>query len=251
LGVANGTALPGTACNDGNSNTGNDTWNANCECIGQLRDCEGVPGGSSLPGTSCNDGNPFTNNDHWDANCNCVGALDIVDCAGVPGGTAWVDGCGICAGGTTGIEPDADSDSDGLVDCQDNCSTTFNPAQADYDGDGIGDQCDNCVWLYNPDQADANGNGQGDVCELATAIDEVGSKEVFMVLPNPAIGPVHIVCTFPGVTTIEFYTAVGERVMKTALLRRMDTDALATGVYIVLALNAEGRPLAQSRFVKQ
>lgn len=72
-----------------------------------------------------------------------------------------------------------------------------------------------------------------------------------MVLPNPAIGPVHIVCTFPGVTTIEFYNAVGERVMKTALLRRMDTDALATGVYIVLALNAEGRPLAQSRFVKQ
>ncbi|MCB0765356.1 MAG: fibronectin type III domain-containing protein, partial [Flavobacteriales bacterium] len=38
LGNAGGSALPGTACNDNNASTGNDTWNANCQCIGQPLD---------------------------------------------------------------------------------------------------------------------------------------------------------------------------------------------------------------------
>ena len=33
-GTPNGTALPGTACNDGNPNTSNDTFNASCQCVG-------------------------------------------------------------------------------------------------------------------------------------------------------------------------------------------------------------------------
>ena len=34
LGVIGGTALPGTACNDNNACTTNDTWNASCQCVG-------------------------------------------------------------------------------------------------------------------------------------------------------------------------------------------------------------------------
>jgi hypothetical protein len=45
---------------------------------------------------------------------------------------------GICGCGI----PDTDSDSDGRVDCQDNCPTICNPQQLDADGDGIGDLCD-------------------------------------------------------------------------------------------------------------
>ncbi|MBK9514561.1 MAG: hypothetical protein IPO05_13285 [Flavobacteriales bacterium] len=43
-GLANGTALPGTACNDSNANTINDAWDANCTCSGTpvTFDCEGV-----------------------------------------------------------------------------------------------------------------------------------------------------------------------------------------------------------------
>ena len=85
-GVVGGTALPGTACDDGNANTGNDTWNANCQCVGQVIDCTGTPGGTALPGTSCNDGNANTGNDTWNANCQCVG--QVIDCTGTPGGTA-------------------------------------------------------------------------------------------------------------------------------------------------------------------
>ncbi|MBK9147075.1 MAG: hypothetical protein IPM12_04535 [Flavobacteriales bacterium] len=41
---------------------------------GVVADCNGVLGGSALPGTACNDGNACTINDSWNANCQCVGA---------------------------------------------------------------------------------------------------------------------------------------------------------------------------------
>jgi len=85
-GVNNGTALPGTPCNDNNANTGNDTWNANCQCVGQLLDCVGTPGGTVLPGSPCDDGNANTASDTYNTNCQCVGLL--YDCLGIPGGAA-------------------------------------------------------------------------------------------------------------------------------------------------------------------
>ncbi|MEO8066557.1 MAG: fibronectin type III domain-containing protein [Flavobacteriales bacterium] len=85
-GVINGPAMPGTACNDGNANTQNDTWSAGCVCAGSVVDCLGVLGGTALPGMACNDLNALTGNDTWTANCLCVGQL--LDCNGVPGGTA-------------------------------------------------------------------------------------------------------------------------------------------------------------------
>ena len=73
--MANGSALPGTACNDNNANTINDVWSANCTCAGTPVnfDCLGVANGSALPGTTCNDGNANTSNDLWNASCQCAG----------------------------------------------------------------------------------------------------------------------------------------------------------------------------------
>ncbi|MBK8340482.1 MAG: T9SS type A sorting domain-containing protein [Flavobacteriales bacterium] len=68
-----GNAEPGTACNDGNPNTGNDVVNASCQCIGTTLDCAGVPGGPAIPGTACDDSNPGTVNDVYLANCTCAG----------------------------------------------------------------------------------------------------------------------------------------------------------------------------------
>jgi len=41
VGVPGGTTLPGSVCNDGNANTINDAYNANCQCVG-------TPGGSGV-----------------------------------------------------------------------------------------------------------------------------------------------------------------------------------------------------------
>ncbi len=86
LGANNGPALPGTACDDGNAGTGNDSWNANCQCVGILVDCEGTPGGTVGEGTPCDDGNANTVNDALTQNCLCIGQL--LDCEGIPGGQA-------------------------------------------------------------------------------------------------------------------------------------------------------------------
>lgn len=85
-GVANGTNLPGTTCNDNNANTGNDTWTANCQCVGQAIDCAGTPGGAASPGTACNDNNAGTGGDVYNANCECIGLA--YDCLGIAGGLA-------------------------------------------------------------------------------------------------------------------------------------------------------------------
>ncbi len=55
------------------------------------------------PGTACDDGNNATINDVIGANCQCAGTLLANDCAGVPGGTAYLDNCNTCVGGTTGL----------------------------------------------------------------------------------------------------------------------------------------------------
>lgn len=77
LGQAGGTALPGTACDDNNPDTGADTWSANCVCEGLLIDCENVPGGPALPGTACDDNDPNTFNDLWSPNCLCEGSVGL------------------------------------------------------------------------------------------------------------------------------------------------------------------------------
>jgi hypothetical protein len=82
LGVPGGSALPGTTCNDGNSNTINDQWQLDCTCSGMLvtPDCEGVPGGPAMPGTPCDDGDANTGNDVYQGDCTCAG--ELIDCLG-------------------------------------------------------------------------------------------------------------------------------------------------------------------------
>ena len=87
-GVNNGAALPGTPCNDNNTSTGNDTWTANCQCVGLPLDCAGIPGGGNVPGIPCDDNNPATGGDVYNVNCQCLGLA--YDCLGVIGGSATI-----------------------------------------------------------------------------------------------------------------------------------------------------------------
>jgi hypothetical protein len=77
LGVPGGTAVPGTACDDGNTDTQNDVYDNSCACVGE--DCLGVLGGNALPGQPCDDNDPGTVNDTWGPGCNCVGQVGIAE----------------------------------------------------------------------------------------------------------------------------------------------------------------------------
>ena len=183
LGVLGGTAMPGTACNDGNVCTINDTWTVACACAGTFQDTDGdgtcnandgcpndanktAPGqcgcgvadtDSDSDGTAnCNDGCPNDALKTAPGQCGC----GVADTDGDNDGTANCnDGCpsdpnkvapGICGCGTA----DTDSDGDGTPNCNDDCPNDPNKiamgacgcgvADTDTDGDGIADCNDNC-----------------------------------------------------------------------------------------------------------
>ena len=75
------------------------------------------------------------------------------------------------------LDPNEDTDGDGVLNKDDNCVNTKNPGQEDADGNGIGDVCedtdedgiydvdDNCPNTANPDQIDTDKDGNGDACQ--------------------------------------------------------------------------------------
>ena len=85
------------------------------------------------------------------------------------------------------MDASADSDGDGVFDCDDNCVETTNPMQPDADFDGLGDECetctgfggngqdtdgdgicgyaDRCPFVANPAQTDADHDLSGDECD--------------------------------------------------------------------------------------
>ncbi len=142
-GTCGGTALEGTACDDGDPATGGDTWQADCTCAGSTVDCEGTPGGTATPGTACDDGDATTGNDVYQADCSCAG--EAIDCEGTPGGTAIV-GSGCDDGdATTGNDVwQADCSCAGeALDCEGTPGGTATVGSACDDGDAA---TSNDVW---------------------------------------------------------------------------------------------------------
>ena len=65
------------------------------------------------------------------------------------------------------IPPPPDTDSDGVIDGNDNCPLVANPGQEDNDSDGVGNVCDNCSEEANSDQCNTNKGTDnfGNVCD--------------------------------------------------------------------------------------
>ncbi len=238
----------GSPCDDADASTANDVIGQDCTCAGITIDCSGVVGGPDLPGTPCNGLGGL-----WTLDCECVGGSLPLDCAGVPGGEATLDQCGVCSGGATGVEPDPDGDTDGILDCDDVCPSFYDPLQQDFDGDGVGDACDNCVWVPNTDQVDANGNGIGDACEMINGMFEQGggAQDVLEAYPNPALDELFIKAHRSGVRWFRVHDLAGKATHEWPFAPRLDVRSLAAGTYVLIALDAEGRAIGRTRFVKQ
>lgn len=103
--------------------------------------CSFVQGGKTYLDTAVNNQLRWTLSDNLvslPAGCTFT-CTPPVDCAGVPGGTAFYDNCGVCAGGTTGVTPNVDTDHDGTLDCNDGCPNDPNKIAPGICGCGLPD----------------------------------------------------------------------------------------------------------------
>ena len=227
----------------------NGTMTATASDSSDLRLRKGLP--AVMPCQEpCDDGNANTGNDAWDSNCNCSG--QVVDCAGVAGGSAFIDQCGVCAGGSTGNVPNADSDGDGLLRLRG--TTARNPGtpiRSDFDEDGVGDDCDNCVWTYRPDQSDADGDGIG-MCDVVSRVSKSRPRSGHGDIPES--GPrdgAHIDRGSRVKRLSPHRSQWSDTVLDVQRTNTLQLDGIAAGIYTVSALDAEGRPLAQGRLIVQ
>jgi len=70
---------PGDSCDDGNPFTVDDSYNSNCECVGNPL----PPGCNNRPGKLCDDGDPLTYGDAYNEQCECTGTPIPPECGDV------------------------------------------------------------------------------------------------------------------------------------------------------------------------
>jgi Secretion system C-terminal sorting domain len=271
LGQPGGTATVGTACDDGNACTSGDVWDSVCDCVGTALpdsdadgycnaqdECPNDPNkiaagtcgcGNPEPGAQCDDGNPNTVGDIWTNNCACVGSAS--DCSGTLGGSAFVDGCGTCVGGNTGLEPGQDTDGDEMLDCVDNCVDQPNSFQNDADEDGVGNACDNCPSTPNPNQADADADGVGNACQTATGIEPEQGTLGFHYFPNPATQVLTVQAEANASARLRITDLRGAIALEQPYAPAVNVADLADGLYLITLQAANGNILGQGRFVKE
>lgn len=270
LGVAGGTDLPGTPCDDNDSTTLNDTWDANCVCAGvtPTADCLGVVGGSALPGTPCDDMNPATTNDTWDMNCNCVGN-NTTACDPTFVVTQAIDSAsGLPIAGTLNVmllNPNAFG-FQFMWDFGDNTTSTSAYPQHTYSGNGpyllcltlagggcVSTYCDTVAVDTNgvivPGQSGSVGFSINVVPNGANAVDEI-SVDDLQVFPNPSTGLIQIKGTIEAGASIEVYDINGAIMLSEQLNNggAIDLSSLENGTYMIRLVGEHSTRV--SRFVK-
>ena len=214
-----------TACNYNPAATNDD---GSCEYV-TCADCEGVPNGSATPGTACDDNNANTFGDTYDANCVCAGTAVVNGCTDVmavnynpaatndDGSCLYVgDPCDDGNASTINDQIQADGSCLGTVPqvdgCTDATACNYNPAANNDDGTCEYTSCADCNGVPNGPAVAGSACDDGD----ASTTNDVLQSDCSCA--GTPIGPClseegTIMFTFGGVFGNQSYICYGDNVV--------------------------------------
>jgi hypothetical protein len=266
--------FPGDLCDDGNAETQNDIWNADCVCAGEIVGCTALSAcnynplatlgdfSCVFPGDACDDGLAETVNDVYGFDCMCMG--EVVSVAGCTEPSA----CNYDMNATTDDgsclfvgEPCDDGDMMTINDvitadcmcvgempalpgCTNADACNYNSAATIDDGSCffIGDSCDDGDANTSDDVYNANCE-----CEGTVGVQELEAS--IQLFPNPATNEVMVTINGAAPTEVTIFDATGRFVMSAQRTSRIDIQSLAAGVYTLRVVS--GGVNYNGRVVKQ
>jgi hypothetical protein len=264
----------GSFCDDGNTETQNDIWNADCVCAGEIVGCTALSAcnynplatlgdfSCVFPGDACDDGLAETVNDVYGFDCMCAG--EVVSVAGCTEPSA----CNYDMNATTDDgsclfvgEPCDDGFADTAGDMiQPDCSCMGEPILVS--GCTSVDACNYNAMAINDDGScffpgdtcdDGDANTSNDVynanceCEGTVGVQELEAN--IQLFPNPATSEVMVTINGAAPVEVTIFDATGRFVMSAQRTSRIDIQSLAAGVYTLRLVN--GGVNYNGRVVKQ
>ena len=254
--------IVGDVCDDGNAETQNDIWNAECVCAGEIVGCTALSACNYNPlatvddfscvfqGDVCDDGLAETINDVYGFDCMCAGeVVSVAGCtepnacnydmsATTDDGSCFFigdlcdDGLAETSGDMIGTDCMCVGQVVMIMGCTNPDACNYNASAAVDDGSCFfeGDSCDDGDANTSNDVYNANCE-----CEGTVGVQELEAN--IQLFPNPATNEVIVTINGAAPSEVTIFDATGRFVMSAQRTSRIDIQSLAAGVYTLRVVN--------------